>query len=428
MKLFAFGINHTTAPVSVRERVGFVPERLPEALRHLVDSTGVSEAAILSTCNRTDLYCSLPDSPGDQIGDDAIEWFEQYHQVKPDEVRPYLYRHHAESAVRHIIRVASGLDSLILGEPQILGQVKDAYRTAHETGTVGRTLGKLFQHTFSVAKQVRTDTNIGANPVSVAFAAVSLAKQIFGDLGNSTALLIGAGETIELAARHLARAGLQRVIVANRTVENGQRLAAEFGGYAISLQDIPLHLAEADIVISSTGAREPVLTAEHARQAIAARRRRPMFMVDIAVPRDIEADVADFEDIYLYTVDDLTDVIEENRRSRQEAARQAEIIIDTQVTTLMGWLGAQDVVPVIRALRGQAEAERDAVLARALAQIEAGKSPEQALRFLANTLTNKLIHTPTKALRKAAEVRDDAVVDSARTLFGIHHDDDSDAP
>ena len=201
MTLLAFGINHTTAPVAVRERVGFQPERLPEALQELVGSTGVSEAAILSTCNRTDLYCGLREGSGE----DAIEWFERYHAMSPGEVRPYLYRHHEESAVRHIIRVASGLDSLVLGEPQILGQVKDAYRTAHESGTVGRILGRLFQHTFSVAKQVRTDTDIGANPVSVAFAAVSLARQIFGELGESTALLIGAGETIELAARHLAR-------------------------------------------------------------------------------------------------------------------------------------------------------------------------------------------------------------------------------
>jgi glutamyl-tRNA reductase len=415
MNLFAFGINHTTAPVDVRERVGFAPESLPDALRELVQSPGVSEAAILSTCNRTDLYCGLTDGRGD----DAIKWFEQYHRVAPGEVRPYIYQHHAEFAVRHVIRVASGLDSLILGEPQILGQVKDAYRTARDSGTVGTVLGKLFQHTFSVAKQVRTDTAIGSSPVSVAFAAVTLARQIFGDLNERTALLIGAGETIELAARHLARNGLTRFIVANRTLDNARRLSAEFGGYAISLAEIPLHLAEADIVVSATGAQEPVLTAEDARRAIKARKRQPMFMADIAVPRDIEAAAGDLEDVYLYTVDDLSDVIDENRRSRQEAARQAEEIIDSQVTNMMGWLGAQDVVPIIRALRAGANSEREAVLEKALAQLRAGKTPEQALAFLANTLTNKLVHAPTTALRKAGEVGDDATVEAACNLFGI---------
>lgn len=415
MNLLAFGINHTTAPVAVRERVGFQPERLPDALRELVQSTGVAEAAILSTCNRTDLYCGLNEGSGD----DAIDWFERYHAMKAGEVRPYIYQHHEESAVRHIIRVASGLDSLVLGEPQILGQVKHAYRTAHESGTVGRTLGRLFQHTFSVAKQVRTDTDIGSNPVSVAFAAVSLARQIFGELNDSTALLIGAGETIELAARHLARNGLKRMIVANRTVENARRLATEFGGFGIGLGEIAQHLHEADIVISSTGAPDPVLSAHDAQAAVQQRRHRPIFMVDIAVPRDIEPEVSELEDVYLYTVDDLEDVIQESHRSRQEAARQAEQIIDTQVTSLMGWLGAQDVVPVIRALRAGAELEREAVLAKARAQLEAGKAPEAVLEFLSRTLTNKLIHSPTSALKRAGEAGDQQVVDSAVKLFGI---------
>ena len=239
MDLFAFGINHTTAPVDVRERVGFAPEHVPGALRQLVDCSGIAEAAILSTCNRTDLYCGLHSGSGDQ----AIEWFQDYHHIHDRDLRPYLYVHRADHAVRHIIRVASGLDSMILGEPQILGQVKDAYRTAHASGTVGRVLSRLFQHTFSVAKQVRTDTAIGANPVSVAFAATTLARQIFGDLSEHTALLIGAGETIELAARHLKKIGLSRLIVANRTLENARKLATEFGGFAIGLNEIPLHLA-----------------------------------------------------------------------------------------------------------------------------------------------------------------------------------------
>ncbi|NKC16538.1 MAG: glutamyl-tRNA reductase [Gammaproteobacteria bacterium] len=420
MNLFAFGINHTTAPVAVRERVGFAPALVPRALKELVTCTDVAEAAILSTCNRTDLYCGLRGGRGES----AIEWFEHYHRISAQEVRPHIYTHHAAAAVRHIIRVASGLDSLILGEPQILGQVKDAYQTAQQTGTAGRALGRLFQHAFSVAKQVRTDTAIGSSPVSVAFAAVTLAKQIFGDLSARTALLIGAGETIELAARHLARSGLTKLIVANRTVGNARRLAAEFGGYALSLSEIPLHLAEADIVISSTGAQEPVLTAQQTAQAVRARRHKPVLMVDIAVPRDIESEAGGLEDVYLYTVDDLHHVIEENRRGRLEAAKQAEQIIDAQVPRLMGWLEAQDVVPLIKALRVQASSTRDEVLLKALAQIEAGKSAEQALRFLANTLTNKLIHQPTSALKTAGADRDHNTVNAAKTLFKLEQIDD----
>jgi len=422
MDLFAFGINHTTAPIDVRERVGFAPEHVPGALQQLVDCNGVAEAAILSTCNRTDLYCGLRSGSGEH----AIEWFHDYHNLGGIDLRPYIYMHRADGAVRHMIRVASGLDSLILGEPQILGQVKDAYRTAHKTGTVGRVLGRLFQHTFSVAKQVRTDTAIGSNPVSVAFAAVTLARQIFGDLSAHTALLVGAGETIELAARHLKKNGLSRLIVANRTVEKARKLAHEYGGFAISLDEIPQHLAEADIVISSTGAQHPVVLAEHARAAIEARRHRPVFMVDIAVPRDIEAQVGDLDDVYLYTVDDLQNVIQDNLRSREQAARQAEVIIDTQVHELMSWLSTRDAVPLIRALRRGAERSRDEVLEKAMLQLANGRSAEETMNFLANTLTNKLIHHPTTALRSAGAQGQDDILAAAGQLLGIAPTDSAD--
>jgi glutamyl-tRNA reductase len=415
MDLFAFGINHTTAPVDVRERVGFAQERLPVALQDLVSQTGVQEAAILSTCNRTDLYCAL----GGNGGERAIEWFHDYHRLPAINIRPYLYIHRSEQAVRHIIRVASGLDSMILGEPQILGQVKEAYRTAHASGTVGRLLSRLFQHTFSVAKQVRTDTAIGANPVSVAFAATTLARQIFGDLGERTALLVGAGETIELAARHLCKAGLTRMIVANRTLANAQKLASQFGGFAISLEAIGQHLGTADIVVSSTGAHHTVISRAQVEAAIASRKRRPVFMCDIAVPRDIEADVSDLEDVYLYTVDDLQDVIQDNLRSRKEAASQAETIIDSQVSELMGWLGSRNAVPLIRQLRTHATDTRDEVLDKAFAQLASGKSPEDAMRFLANTLTNKLMHHPTSALRSAGASGREDLLDAAEDIFGI---------
>jgi glutamyl-tRNA reductase len=417
MSIFAFGVNHTTASVEMRERVAFAPDRLSAALRELRGTSGVNEAAIVSTCNRTDLYCELKDVPG--TASDAVDWFNDYHHLQPREIIPYTYQHHSENAVRHLLRVASGLDSLVIGEPQILGQVKDAHKVARETGTMGRVLDRLFQHSFSVAKRVRTETAIGSSPVSVAYAAVSLAKQIFGNLSGYTAMLIGAGQTIELAARHLQSNGVGRMVIANRTVENARRLALQFDGCATSLSEIPSHLAAADIIITATGSQLPILTRAHADDAVRARRHRPMLIVDIAVPRDVEASVGDIDDIYLYTVDDLQEVIEENQRSRLKAAEQAEELIDSQVGELMGWLASQDVAGVIRAYRSSAERTRDAVLERALGMLKGDKAPEQALRFLANTLTNKLIHSPTTELRRAGATGDQGLVDSARALLGL---------
>ena len=274
MSLYAFGINHKTAPVAVRERVNFQPAIITDALRELVATSGAREAAILSTCNRTELYCDVLDGSGAT----AVDWFQQYHRLSDRELHPYLYTHEADAAVRHVLRVASGLDSLVLGEPQILGQVKDAYRHAQEAGTIGKLLGHLLQHTFSVPKQVRTDTAIGSSTVSVAFAAVRLAHQIFDDLSKQTVLLIGAGETIELAARHLREHRIGRMVVANRTVERARLLAAELGGYGIALSEIPAHLAEADIVLSSTASPLPILGKGSVEKAIRARRHKPMLI------------------------------------------------------------------------------------------------------------------------------------------------------
>ncbi|MBE9538387.1 MAG: glutamyl-tRNA reductase, partial [Proteobacteria bacterium] len=315
MSLLAFGINHKTAPVDIRERVAFEPGRLNDALKDLVSSAKIQEAAIVSTCNRTELYCDS----GQDRQDNAIivDWFREYHKLKKRDIEPYIFLHPDQEAVRHMLRVASGLDSLVLGEPQILGQIKDAYTTAMEAGTMGGLLDRLFQHTFSVAKQIRTDTAIGASAVSVAFASVSLAKQIFDEFENRTALLIGAGETIELAARHLHQSGIGRMIIANRTVENAHALAQEMGAYAISLPEIPDHLAEADIVISSTASPLPILGKGSVESALKKRKHQPMLMVDIAVPRDIEAEVSNLDDVYLYTVDDLQDIIQEGLKSRQ---------------------------------------------------------------------------------------------------------------
>jgi glutamyl-tRNA reductase len=413
MALITLGLNHKTAPVDIRERVAFGPDIIVGALRSLLEQGRVDEAAILSTCNRTEIYCRADDA--DQVAD----WLARFHGLELETIAPYLYYHREQESVRHLLRVASGLDSMVLGEPQILGQVKSAYQTACDAGATGKLLGRLFQHCFTVAKQVRTDTAIGRSPVSVAFAAVSLARQIFADLSKQTALLIGAGETIELAARHLEQQGIGRIIVANRTVERAHNLANQFGGYAIGLTEIHAHLAEADIVISSTASPLPVLGKGAVESALKKRRHRPMFMVDIAVPRDIEAEVGSLKDVYLYTVDDLQEVIEENMRSRQEAAEAAQEIIDLHTGEFMGWLRSLDAVNMIQDFRRQSEALRDEVLERALGQLRGGKSPEESLRFLAHTLTNKFLHAPSSRLRQASSEGELSLLQAAETLFRL---------
>jgi glutamyl-tRNA reductase len=415
MTLLAFGINHKTAPVDIRERVAFAAENMTDALRGLTAQAPIKEAAILSTCNRTELYCGM-----DFLDERSVlDWFRRYHHLDPDKVQPYIYAHPDQLAVRHMLRVASGLDSMVLGEPQILGQMKEAYSAATEAGTVGKLLSKLFQHTFCVAKQVRTDTAIGSSPVSVAFAAVSLARQIFGDLNGLTALLIGAGETIELAARHLHENNVGRMIIANRTLARAQTLAAEFDAYAISLGDIPAHLAEADVIISSTASQLPILGKGSVERALKLRKHKPMFMVDIAVPRDIEPEVDELDDVYLYSVDDLKDIIEENMASRREAARQAEEIIDTQVSHFMSWLQSLDAVDTLRAYRESAEQQRDEMLQKAQARLARGDDPEQVMQELANQLTNKLIHQPCVQMRQASINGRQELLDAARELFSL---------
>jgi len=401
MSLIALGLNHKTAPVEVRERIAFGPERIRDALGGLLRDCDAKEAAIVSTCNRTEIYTDTL-----CMQDGLIDWLSEYHKMSGEQLKPYLYAHQDEAAIRHLMRVACGLDSLVLGEPQILGQIKNAFSLANEAKTLGPTLNRLFQHAFQVAKQVRTDTAIGANPVSVAFAAVSLGRQIFGSFGDKTALLIGAGETIELAARHLVSNGLKKIIVANRTVERAQLLADQFGGEAIALTDMPAQLYRADIVIASTASPVPVLGKGAVESAIKKRKRRPVFMVDIAVPRDIEQEVSHLEDVYLYTVDDLKSVIEEGQRSRQEAALQAEEIIEQQVQHFIRWLRVQSGGETIRAYREAALHEQQLVLEKAKALLRRGKSAEEALEFLAHTLTNRLTHTPTVKLRQASEAGD----------------------
>jgi len=414
MPLIALGLNHLTAPVGLREQVAFDADAAGAALRALRGEPGVEEALILSTCNRTELYVGVAAGAEDV----PLDWLGRHHRLTPGKLDEFLYRHDEDAAVRHMFRVATGLDSMVLGEPQILGQVKDAYQIAREAQALGAPLDRLLQHTFAVAKRVRTDTRIGAHTVSVAFTAVRLAEQVFTDLKQACVLLVGAGDTIELAARHLADKQVRRLIVANRTLENAQELAGRHGGYAIALHDLPQHLAEADIVISSTASRTPVVTRAMVEKAIATRRRRPMFMVDIAVPRDIEPGVGTLDDVFLYGIDDLRQVIDDNRRSREAAAREAEAIIDLQVERYMAWRRALTLRNPVVDLRQHAEQYRDEVLAKAQAMLARGKSPDEALAFLANTLTNKLLHHPSARLREAALAGDLELLHAAGRLYG----------
>jgi len=413
MHLLALGVNHHTAPVEIREKVAFAPEKLARALGEVTGHGGAHEAAILSTCNRTEVYCNLDPSNDGRL----VEWLCDHHRLSRDALRPYLYRHPDREAVKHAFRVAAGLDSMILGEPQILGQMKDAFAEAHKAGATGKILNRLFQQTFAVAKQVRTDTAVGASAVSVASAAVALARQIFDSLARQTVLLIGAGDMIELCARHLKEQGVGHMIVANRTLERAELLAAPYGAEAISLAEMPVRLADADIVISSTASQLPILGKGTVERALKARRHRPMFMVDIAVPRDIEPEVGGLDDVYLYTVDDLQGVVRENRQSREAAAREAEKIIDVQVLNFMHWIRGLDAVPTIRALREQAEAVRERELKRARAALARGADPEKVLAQLARALTNKFTHAPTDALRHAD--LDGELLEAARRLFDL---------
>ncbi|MCU7960278.1 MAG: glutamyl-tRNA reductase [gamma proteobacterium symbiont of Bathyaustriella thionipta] len=414
MNLIALGLNHQTAPVDFRERTAFAPDVIGDALRNLQARDYISEAAILSTCNRTEIYCAVTHDDG---AADVEKWMGSFHDIEQKQLSPYLYLHRDNEAVQHLFRVACGLDSMVLGEPQILGQVKMAYQTATAATTTGKLLRRLFQHTFAVAKQVRTDTSIGNSPVSVAFAAVDMARRIFSDLSRQTVLLVGAGETIELAARHLQQQGIGRIIVANRTLERAQQLANHFNGSAITLTDMSSHLAEADMVISSTASPIPVLGKGAVERALKARRHQPMLMIDIAVPRDIEPEVADLNDIYLYTVDDLKEVIQENLASRREAAEQAEEIISRETDSFAAWVRSLDAITLIQDYRGQATSTRDEVLQRALRLLNNGKSAEEALRFLAHTLTNKLLHTPSEQIRKAGANGETELLQAANALL-----------
>ncbi len=392
MQLFTFGINHQTAPVSIREKVAFHTETLEQALHDFVGKHPVREAAILSTCNRTEIYCNT------QEPQQAVDWLANYHNLQRAAIDPYLYTLPQEQAVKHAFRVASGLDSMVLGETQILGQLKQAVGTAERAGTLGTLLHKLFQRTFSVAKEVRTQTEIGANSVSMAAAAVRLAERIFPSLAEQNVLFIGAGEMIELCASHFAAQHPRHITVANRTVERARALAQRFHGEAITLNELPEYLAQQDIIITSTASPLPILGKGLVERTVKLRKHRPMFMVDLAVPRDIEAEVGELDDVFLYTVDDLSQVIEAGIDNRKLAAAEAETIIENQVGCFMEWMEIRSVVPTIRALRDQGERFRRHELDHARRLLANGEDPATVVELLSRALTNKLLHAPSHAL------------------------------
>ena len=414
MALHVLGINHQTAPVSLRETVAFGPDTLRAALASLRAQAGVQEAVLLSTCNRTEIYARSDNGP------DALAHWLAGQQRSGDELHAYLYRHDEANAVRHLFRVATGLDSLVLGEPQILGQVKQAWSEARDAGSLGGPLDRAFQQAFATAKRARTETTIGRNPVSVASTAVRLAQESFARLDESDVLLIGAGETIELAARHLVAGKVRRLLVANRTLAHAQDLASRHGGIALPLEDLDRHLAEADIVLSATAARAPILRRQQVEQALRLRRHRPMLLLDLAVPRDIAQDVAELRDVFLYTVDDLERAIADNRAARRDAAEQAEAIIEVHASRFLSALGHGDASAPLRRLREHGQAVQAQALAKARAQLAAGRDPAEVLDLLAHTLTNKLLHAPSAALREDV-VLGDAV---ARLFAPGGRDDD----
>ncbi len=404
MQLTAVGLNHQTAPLSIREKLAFAAATLPEAVRNLARSNAATEAVILSTCNRTELYC---------VGDseEIIRWLADYHSLPIEEIRPYLYTLDMQETVRHAFRVACGLDSMVLGEPQILGQIKDAVRVAQEQESMGKKLNALFQKTFSVAKEVRTDTAVGENSVSMASASVKLAEQIFPDIGDLNVLFIGAGEMIELVATYFAAKNPRLMTVANRTLARAQELCDKLGVNAepCLLSDLPAILHDYDVVVSSTASQLPIVGKGMVERALKQRQSMPLFMLDLAVPRDIEAEVGDLNDAYLYTVDDMVNIVQSGKEARQKAAAAAETLVSEKVAEFVRQQQGRQSVPLIKALRDEGEKARKQVLENAMKQLAKGATAEEVLERLSIQLTNKLLHSPTQTLNKAGEEDKDLV-------------------
>ena len=418
MPLHILGLNHTTVPVEIREQVIYSGDDIARALAELVQLQGIDGAVILSTCNRTEFYLDSDDG-----GVTALASWLKGDQSLSKDAEAALFTLNNEEAIRHLFRVACGLDSMVLGEPQILGQLKDAFRQAEQSATVGSQLCRIFQHTFSVAKKVRTDTEIGSSPVSVAYAAVNLANQFFAGFSKHTALLIGAGMTIELVARHLSSKGIGRMFVANRDFDRAQKIASQFDGFALPLSEIEGTLPEADILISSTSSTEPIVTTEQMQSAIRARKRRPIFAVDIAVPRDLEAGIGELDDVYLYTIDDLDKVIVEGQSNREAAAVDADRILIEETQRYLSIERSKEVAPIITALRDHGDTLRHEVLEQARRRLAKGADQDDVLEFVTASLLKKLLHQPSVRLREAGEQSDQAFIDAIRELFGLEHKD-----
>ena len=418
MALIALGLSHHNAPVEVRSQLAFTDTEAGDALVRLRARGGIEEAALLSTCNRTEVLGVLEPAAEHRIA----EWWAAERGAHPEQLRGYLRVHRDLGAVRHSLRVASGLDSLVIGEPQILGQMKQAYALAEASRTAGPILQRLFQHAFAVAKLVRSQTEIGAHPVSVAYAAVQMAKRIFTDLRDQTAVLIGAGETIQLIARHLRSQGVTRIIVANRTIAKAEHLAREVHGYAIALADLPERLSDADLLVASTSSREPVVGLDAIRHALTRRRHKPMCMIDLAVPRDIDTRATALDDVFLYTVDDLRQIIAQNMGLRQQAAEQAEALVADRAEAFNQWLESRAVAGTSRGLRGRATEQRDAVLAKARRRLAAGEDPDAVLEHALRALANRLAHAPSRTLRHADPVEQALLKSAARKLFDLPED------
>jgi len=417
MPLKILGLNHNTAPVDIREQVVFAGDEIGRALRSVCDLAGVDEALLLSTCNRTEFYVIADDNGHERL----LEWLHDSKRLDSSFAKS-LFQLEGDDAIRHIFRVACGLDSMVLGEPQILGQLKDAYRDAEAADAVGTQLGRMIQHTFSVAKKVRTDTEIGASPVSVAYAAVSLAQQFFSGFSQHTAVLVGAGVTVELLARHLTQKGIGRLFVANRDIDRARTLAEQFGGFALPLSELDGALREADILISSTSSSEPVVTYKQLKAAIKARKHKPIFAVDIAVPRDIEAKAATLNDVYLYTIDDLNKLVLEGQDNRETAAVDASRILDDEVRRYLSIERSKLAAPIITALRDQGDSIRKEVIEQARRRLAQGADIDEVIEYATAAVLKKLLHNPSVRLREAGESSDDETIRAASSLFGLDKD------
>lgn len=418
MELIVVGINHRTAPVGLREKVAFSPDQMGDALIDLKSSEQLGEVAILSTCNRTEIYAVESHDNASGISD----WLARYHHLSMEALASSIYIHSGQDSIKHLLRVASGLDSMVLGEPQILGQVKDCFSLAKVHHTVGPILDRLAQNTYRVSKRVRSSTAIGQNPVSVASIAVDLASQLFSDISTCNTLLIGAGETIELVGKHLKNAGASHPVIANRTVERARNLADRLDGEPAQLSDIPTHLVNTDIVIASTGSQLPILGKGTVERALKERRYKPIFMVDLAVPRDIEPEIAQLRDVYLYSIDDLEQIIAENISNREEAAREAESIIETAVAEILAEDRSRDAVDVLVRFRRKNVRIMEAELDKAVLRLKKGEDPEAVLNGFATQLTNKIIHTPSVQLKQASTDGRDEIIDAITELFQLDDD------